>query len=464
MDSSVINPNRWWILFATTLCIFMASFDMNSINVALPTLMSEFQVEEQIKWVVISYSLAIIFLTMIAGRLSDRIGHKRIMLYGLAIFMLGSVLCGFASSLMFMVIYRIIQGLGAALFMAPMISIIAMLFPVHERGKAVSLFGLVGPLGGAVGPSVGGYLIEVWNWEIIFWVNIPLGILCFVMLLRLLPKDETKEVNVDYIGAMLVGMMSLCLVMGLDSEPAKWGWFEWGMLISSLVFLVVFLWMGHKNANAIVPISLLKHRPFFMPAFALMFNAVMGSAIAFIAPFYLKQHFHMKPFEIGTTLFAFPIGMMVISQISGFLTDKFGAKWIALIGHLVSLAGLIYLAPLTQHDIVIQVWLAFFIIGFGMGLSSAPIMVAIMVATPAEYMGVSGAMTNLLRTLANSMGPAIATVIWIPKTISSLNSMQDVIYLLIVAMILGCFTTLWYQTHSSKSGENISIVKRKVES
>lgn len=440
------DSRRWWALIAAALGIFMVALDMNILNVALPSMAAQFGVSDQIAWVALSYTLAGIAVITVAGRLSDLIGQKKIILWGIAIFLFGSVLCGTAATLWQMVLYRVIQGVGGAFIAAPIAAVATVLFPAHERGKAMGVVGIVGPLGGIAGPSLGGVLTDIWGWSWVFYINIPAAIVSFLLLWRLLPDDTAfRKVKFDLIGTLILSAGSFAVLFGLSSESQD------GIVSSQLMLLIagaalfiIFPFVENKVEQPIIPMAILKKAAYSFPLIGILASSIAGSGLGFLNAFFLQQEMGLTATETGVTVLFFPLAMVAAAQIGGAISDRLGPKVSAGAGAAINILGMILFSPLHPDWSMAEVMGLMFVMGFGHGLFVSPANVAIMAATPRQFLGVSSAVSNMFRSLGFALGPAIAAFVWTPGADNSISSMQTVVYLMIAVQIVTLITTFRY--------------------
>jgi EmrB/QacA subfamily drug resistance transporter len=449
MNSQVMeqpDSRRWWALMAAALGIFMVSLDMNILNVALPTMSSEFHVTRQIAWVSLSYTLAGIAAIPIAGRLSDVIGRKRIFLWGIVIFLIGSALCGTAATLWQMVLFRVIQGIGGAGIAAPIGAIATVLFPVHERGKAMGTIGIIGPLGGIAGPSIAGFLVDQWGWNSVFFLNIPVGLLSLLLLWRLLPADtDFRQAKFDFLGTFILSAGSLLVLLGLTSgqehvfsDTRIW------MLAAGVMLFLVFPLAENRMEQPIIPVPVMKNTAFSFPLIGILTSSVAGSGIGFLTAFFLQLELGLTPTQTGLTVLFFPLAMMAAAQMGGTISDRLDPRLAAGLGTALYLVGLFLFATLDPYWSMMDVAWRMFLMGFSHGLFIAPSNVAVMAATPREYLGVSSAIANLARSFGFALGPALATAIWMPGAADARSSMQMVVYLMMAVQVITFLTTYRY--------------------
>lgn len=438
------DPRRWWILLGAALTVFMAALDMNVLNVALPAMAGQFQVSGAIVWVSLSYTLVTLAFSALAGGLSDRIGRRTIYLTGIIIFLAGSLLCSIASSLPQMIVFRIIQGVGAACVTAPIMAVAATLFAAKERGKAMGIVGTIGPLGAVAGPGLGGLIVEHWGWPAVFLLNVPVGLVCFVLLGALLPKETVRQTSkLDLAGTALLSSGALFMLLGLSLD--RWTVI---LILAGVLLLVLFVLVENRVKSPILPASLLLKSSFSFPLTAIMTSAVIGSALGFISVFFLQGELGMTPSQAGTAILFGPAAMMVASQASGFLTDRIGSRMTAWIGAAIGFVGLALFVPLNTAWSMGDVIVRLFMISFGHGLFATPTNVAMMAAVPRNIAGVGSAVSGLARTFGFALGPALAVLIWKPEdyaAASGLESMRAVLYVMLAVQILSAIAVSRYR-------------------
>jgi EmrB/QacA subfamily drug resistance transporter len=426
----------------------MSALDSNVVSVALPILARAFGVDRQIRWVVLSYILPGTALLGAFGALSDTLGRRRITLVGVTLFLLGSVLCGTAQSLQQMIIYRLVQGTGAAAIGSAILAIATLNFAPAERGRAMAIIGLIAPLGAVVGPSLGGLLIAAWGWPSIFYINLPFGAVAIGLIARLLPRDGAGSgKGFDIPGAVLITAAIVLVVLGLNPAAGRIGTAELVMILGGVAAAVALLLVERRAANPLVPTSLLRRPDFAIPSLGVMTFAMVGSGIGFLMPFFLETFQGLGPEQTGLTLLFFPLAMAITSQVGGRLTDRFNPRLPAAVGAAISLLGIVLLIPMSASWGPVDVAIRGAIIGCGFGFFVSPSSVAVMAAAPREHVGVGGALLNTARFLGFALGPTIATIFWTPAAQgeASLSSMRTVMVVMTAAQALTLATTLAYR-------------------
>ena len=435
---------RWWALPGASLAVFMAALDSNVVNVALPIMAGGFRVSSDIRWVVLSYLLPTTALLGAFGALSDVIGRKRITLVGVVLFVAGSILCGTAQSLGQMVLYRIIQGLGGACLGSSILAIATVNFAPQERGRAMAVIALIVPLGGVVGPSVGGLLIGVFGWPAIFYINVPFGLVSFFLIARLLPADGTRRIQVfDGWGAALFTASIVLLILGLSPSNGRLTTTDLLLLAGCLAAVAAFAAIERRAKNPLLPLSLVRRGGFSIPLAGLMMSTLSASGLGFVLPFFLENTLRMGPEKAGLTLLFLPLGIATASQIGGRLSDRFRPQLPAALGACMALLGVILCLPLNGTWSMFDVAIRLAVVGLGFGFYIPPSNVAIMAATPRDHLGVGGGVLNTGRFLGFALGPTIATIIWSPSLQGALGlSAMKVVLVVMVAAQVGTLASV----------------------
>lgn len=407
---------KWWALAAVGSGVFMSTVDGSIVNIALKTLQDDFNVGlNEIEWVVLSYLLAITCLLPSMGRLGDLLGKRRIYILGFVVFTIGSALCGLAWNVPSMVGFRVVQAVGAAMVQGLGTALLVVAFPPQERGQALGYIGTIVAAGIMVGPVLGGILVENVGWPSIFLVNIPVGIAGVLLSLRALPQDATRSSQAfDFPGALLLAFGLLAALFGL-TEGQVWGFGDArtiGLIGTGLALLVAFVAWERRAAAPMIDVSL-----FLVPAFGLglLATGMVFLALAFnflLLPFYLQNVLGFDPQKTGLTLIASPIAISIVSPIAGRLSDRFGARWLALAGLVIAAAGFVSYTTLTTSSTQLDVVLRLMIGGVGFGLFQSPNNSTVIGAAPRSALGVAGSLLAVMRTLGQTAGVAIAGALW----------------------------------------------------
>jgi EmrB/QacA subfamily drug resistance transporter len=410
--------NKWIILTLAALSTFMTTLDGSIVNIGLPAISQTFHVgvSGPIEWVIIGYLVIIASVLLTCGRLADMIGRKPILMLGLAIFVVGSALCGMASSLLLLILARLFQGLGGALIFAVNIAMITSTFPSKERGLALGLNAVVASLGVSAGPTIGGIITQLLTWRWIFYVNVPVGIIVLLAAFYFYKEKHERGIGrFDPVGAVLLGI-SLALITLALSFGEEWSWFSLATLsslISGLLLLGVAVYIEQHIEFPILDMQLLRNRVFTFANITLMFAMMALFAPGFIMPFYFEQLRGFSTIETGLLLTPLSLMLAVVAPVSGTLADRFGSRWLSPIGLGVTCFGLFLVSQISLDSPLWDILLRLAIVGLGQGIFQSPNTRTMMGAAPRESQGEASGLLATGRVIGQSLSVALAGTIFI---------------------------------------------------
>ena len=421
MHNSIPHENqndrrKWYVLLAVGIGTFMSALDGSVVNTVLPIIRDAFSSQvAAIEWTVIIYLLVVSGLLLTFGRLGDLQGHRRVYLAGFVIFIAGSALCGLAPSAGLLVLFRGLQAIGAAMLFSNSPAILTGAFPAEQRGQALGLQGTMTYLGLTVGPSLGGWLTQLFSWRAVFYINVPVGIAALVLSWLFVPQDhlgERKE-NFDLAGATLftVGLVALLLAL---NEGSSWGWFSapvLGLIVSALVILGIFIWWENRRANPMLDLSLFRHPVFSASSVSAVLNYVALYGIIFLMPFYLLQGRGLDPAQTGLLLTAQPLVMAVAAPVSGTLSDRIGVRLPATLGMAILAVGLWLLSRLSAATPLSYVAAALAVCGLGTGIFVSPNNSALMGSAPRNRQGIASGILATARNVGMVLGIGVSGAI-----------------------------------------------------
>lgn len=410
-----MKKNKWPILLIVVMSTFMATLDSSIVNVALPQMARALDVDTaQIQLVVTSYLIVIVGIILIFGKLGDMLGKTRIFTFGIAMFTLGSLLCGIGSSFPVLIGARIIQAVGAAATMANNQGIITQVFPATERGKALGLTGTSVALGSLVGPGLGGIIVGAASWEYIFLINVPVGVVVLFFAIKLLPRSNKKVTDrLDILGAALFMFSIVPLFVALGQVPSLG--FTNPLILSAFVVSVLsfiaFIVVEQKRENPLISLSIFKNKLFSLSIFCAFITFVGLFCNSIIQPFYLQDVMNYAPEQAGLIMMIFPLVLSVLAPVSGHVSDKIGSELLTFIGLLLISLGLFLMSTLTEQSSLMTMVIFIVILSAGMGLFQSPNNSLIMSTVGRHQLGIAGSINALVRNMGMVCGIALATTL-----------------------------------------------------
>jgi EmrB/QacA subfamily drug resistance transporter len=411
------STRKWWILLAVGLGTFMTALDASVANITLPILRIYFNsTVASVEWVVTIYLLLVSGVLLSFGRLGDLKGHKIVYVAGFGIFVVASGLCGIANSVSALVAARAIQAIGGSMLYANSSAIITAAFPQNERGKALGLMAMMTYLGLTVGPSLGGWLTDLFSWRAVFYINLPVGLTAMLLSIQNIPLDHNKgnSEKFDIPGALvfLVGLTSLMLALNRGEE---WGWSSpliLLLLVGSLVFLYVFVRMELLRSSPMLDLSLFHNRLFSTATVSALLNYICLYHIIFLMPFFLIGGRGYSASQAGIYLTIQPLMMAISAPISGALSDKIGSRLLSTLGMLGMALGLFMLSQLTAVTPIPLLLLSLGIFGLGTGIFISPNNNALMSSAPKNRQGIASGVLATARSCGMVVGVGLAAAVF----------------------------------------------------
>lgn len=404
--------NKWPILAAVSLALFMATIDGTIVNVALPTLVADFQTDfPTIQWVVLAFLLGLSVLMLSVGRLADMLGKRRIFMLGLVIFTAGSALCGLSPTVYALIAARLVQSIGAAMLLALGVAIVTETWPPQERGKALGVSAGVISLGVVIGPSVGGIIISALSWHWIFFVNVPLGLLALAATWRYVPaqKPKSEREKFDFLGAgvLAVGLLALLLALTVGQTA---GFGEPGILALfgvAAVGLVLFVLIERRVRFPMLDLNLFRNTQFSLNLATGALTFVAISAVVFLLPFYLELVLGLSVLQVGLLMGVAPLLLAILGPLAGSLSDRYGTRPVSVVGLTALVVGYLFASTMDTDTTPGGYVLRMLLVGVGMGVFQSPNNSAIMGAAPRHRLGIASSMLSITRTLGQTVGIAL---------------------------------------------------------
>jgi EmrB/QacA subfamily drug resistance transporter len=410
------HPDRWKILPVILLAPFMGSLDGSIVNVALPTIATRLGVGlDGIQWVVSIYLIVISALVLIFGKIADKLGKVRIFEYGFLVFGIGSLLCALSWNLPVLIAARSVQAIGASMFMSSNQGIIATIFPPEERGRALGLLGTTVAMGTMIGPPLGGIMVDLFNWQSLFLINIPISLFAFVAGIRLLPRDDKAGslAGFDLVGSGLFVVFIFGLFYFMLSGAHR-GWGAASELISLTAAGacgILFVLRERRVHDPMIDLSIFNNGFFSISVICVLFVFVVTFCVTIVQPFFLQDALGLSPSAAGLLLLAAPLASGLIAPLSGHLSDKIGAKALTATGLAIILVALGLMCFLDLGSSLVHVAVCLALFGLGSGIFSSPNTKLIMGHAPKDKLGIAGSINALARNMGMVSGIAFAVAI-----------------------------------------------------
>ncbi|HEX3593377.1 MAG TPA: MFS transporter [Pseudonocardiaceae bacterium] len=400
-------------LTATLFAVAMTFIDQTIVAIAAPVIQHELGLSQDgTRWAVNAYLLALAATFALGGRLADVLGPKRMVIAGVIGFAGASALCGATptGSLAepWLIVFRVLQGMSAAVMVPAALAIVVAAFPVRERGRALAVFFAISGGLTAVGPIAGGYLTQ-WTWRAIFWINIPIAIIALVLIaLAKVPATRRRD-RIDWAGAALVTVGMAASVLGFEQAPV-WGWgspLTWLCIVAGLAVLTVFWWFEMRTATPLIKVRIFGDRAFVVDNLALFFSMVAFVPVFFFASVYSQVSLHYNANEAGLYLLLFFAGFAPASQLGGRMLDRGGARRPMVLGSALATVGFALWASSITHLSLSSQWVYIVLSGAGIGLLLGPASTdAVNRAIGASYGEVTG-ITQTVRNYGSALGIAV---------------------------------------------------------
>jgi MFS transporter, DHA2 family, multidrug resistance protein len=410
------HPRRWAILGVLVISLIVVVLDNTVLNVAMKTLAAPAPEgvgasQSDLAWMINSYTLVFAGLLFASGIIGDRLGRKRMLLAGLAVFGVASLLSAYSTTPDQLIWYRALMGAGAAIMMPSTLSLLRNIFSAKEFPKALGIWtGAVG-IGGAIGPIVGGSLLEHFWWGSVFLINVPIVIFGIIAVAVLAPESKGSQAKADFIGMALsmIGLVSLTYGIIEAGDAGSWsGIAVWGTIGLGVLVLVAFVLWEKRIPHASLDMKLFKNTRFSASSaiITLTFFGMMG--LMFFMTFYLQILKGYSPLETGLLFLPFGASMLVFAPLSNTLVQKFGAKTVGIVAMLLVITNFTVTATVFEADTSVWVVIVLFLItGAGMANLMPPAMNTLMSSVPREKAGVGSALANTLRQVGGALGVAV---------------------------------------------------------
>jgi EmrB/QacA subfamily drug resistance transporter len=409
------------------LSMLLASLSQTVLSTALPTIVGELNGVDHMLWVMTAFILASTIMMPVYGKLGDLIGRKGLMLAAISLFVIGSVAGALAVDMNWLIVGRVIQGLGGGGLMILSQAIIADVVPARERGKYMGIMGAVFAVSSVAGPLLGGWFTEGIGWRWTFWLNVPLGVLALLATIFFLhlPKGTHRRPKID-----IAGMVTLAVTTTAFILVASWGGkdFEWSsptivaLIVLTIASAVAFVLIERRSAEPIIPLHLFRRRNFNLTTAAgLLTGVAMFGAIGYL-PTYLQMAFGVDATQAGLLMIPMMAGLLITSVLTGIVVSKTGRyKWMPIVGSLVVALGLFLLSTLRTDTPLWLLCLFIAVMGIGLGTSMQILVLIVQNTFPVREVGTATASNNYFRQIGASLGSAVVGSLFTSRLTSILS-------------------------------------------
>jgi len=411
------HPIRLRILLAVMIGVFLAALDQTIVGTALPRIVTDLRGNDVYTWAFTAYLLTATISGPLYGKLSDLFGRRPIFLFGIGIFLLGSVLAAVSPSIEWLIVARGIQGLGAGALFPIALAIIGDIFAPSERGKYQGLFGAVFGLSILVGPAIGGFLTDTLGWHWVFLVNLPVGAVATYLVWRYLPAYHLggDRPRIDYLGAVLLAAALVPILVGLtNKQTAEWTDVSVGGLIAAgIVFLVAFIFVESRASEPIVPLSLFRIRSFSVSVTATFLAAFGFFAAVVFLPRWFQVVNGSSATESGYQILPLLGGLILSAVISGQLVSRTGRyRWLIFAALVMTSLGLFMLSNMHADTPIPVLWAMMFVTGIGVGPTFAVFVLIVQNSVPVARLGAATSNLTLFQQVGGTVGLAITGTIF----------------------------------------------------
>lgn len=445
------NTNKI-IIISTSFGAFIVPFMTSAVNIALPTIRSEFMISiEMLNLTALSFTLATAIFVLPFGRLADIVGRKKLLIIGMFTFFASTILCWASLNVWMLILGRTIQGICAAAISVTVVSILTSVFPAGSRGKALGLNVSMTYLGLSAGPYIGGLLTKYFGWRSIFLIVALIAIIVTISLMKLNQEwSEARGEKIDYIGSLIYGVSLFGIILGLSSIRSSYGPF---IIIAGIAAIFIFVAYEKKISQPILDMKIFNNNKVLVfSTLAALIHYSATFAISYLLSLYLQYIKGFEPSQAGLMLIAQPAMMAIFSPLAGKLSDKFETQKVASIGMTLTALGLAFFMFLNKTTYIPYLILALCILGFGFAFFSSPNTNSIMSTVEKRYYGITSGIIGAARSVGQALSMGIASMVVALKmgnatfsagnAESMLSSIKITFSIMTVLCVIGIFASL----------------------
>ena len=415
--SGTSGSYKWLVLVTVAIANFSAALDTSIVIISFPRLTDVFNTDASIVvWLVIAFSIAELGLLLTLAKVGDTIGRKKVYVSGLILYTLGLIFCSVSPNISLLIISRIVQGAGAAMTLTVGGAIVVAVFPDEQRGRAIGILAMLVSLGLIAGPALGGLIIDHLDWQGLFYTRIPVGVISIIMAIMIIKeqKEPGAHLQLDIGGALALLGFTSCLLLYLNLG-GDWGYLSINTLafgIAAIVLLGIFIFIETKVTQPILDLRLFRSRVFTMASVTNLIQMMGGSQGPVLVPFFLIGGLLLSASTIGLLIALIAIPPVILSPISGWLSDKIGNRIPMVFATICFSAGLFLASRWDIDSKIIEISLVMVLFGTGMGIFMAPNQSAVIGAAPSRNLATALGVANAMRLLGASIGTALGGTLY----------------------------------------------------
>lgn len=414
MESNSIPLKTWLLLISMGVLIFLMNIDYTAVNLTLIPISIELNEDlNNLQWILSGYVLVWAAFVIPAGRIADIYGKRNTLIGGLLLFMLGSCLTGLGHDLTILISGRLIQGIGAAIFTAPCWALIFTSSPPEKQGFIMGLMLSCGGIGLAIGPTLGGYIIENFMWRWIYYVNIPVG-LTVIGILSIIAKndrDTNTSSKIDFFGAAFLAL-GLCLIVFGLNQIEVWGLADyrlWVVISLGISMLIAFYYRDRKQAFRLIPKDILNNKTYMAISFSEFFMSMCFSQVLVLIGLYLQNTKEYSSYETGKIFLAMTVSMGILSPFGGKIVDKLGVKALMICGGLTTALAMAFFSSFTTHTSLPFILFALCLAGAGIGGFFTACNTAMMRSVPEKDLNIASGVFTMFMMMGNTLSIVLST-------------------------------------------------------
>ena len=416
MNTTIKDPigpqGRFCIIASALLALFLGAMDALIMSAAAPTIIADLGGLHLYSWVYSAYFLARAVALPVFGKLSDLFNTRKLFLFAISLFLVGSILAGASQSMAFLVFSRVLQGIGAGACFALVYIVLSEVAPPGARAKTLSLASSVWGISSIIGPTLGGFIVTWFSWRWIFYINVPLGIVSLVGIGRYLTefREKKQAIHLDYAGVVcltgfILGFLSLFMTGG---STYGWASFEMVLMVCATVAFGIGFFIAETRAkDPILNLTFFKNSRFSLGNGATFFASCTIFALFAYAPLFIQGALNQTPMQVGVAMLSLSLGWSVGAMAMGRIMDRTGGRVISIVGGIFMVAGAFLVLNFSLETTMTQLFWAFMVVGLGMGFVSLSTMVEVQNSLPETELGVATASHQFARTLGGTIGVGV---------------------------------------------------------